>query len=29
MAVALFGKGVGDLAIVNGKEWEIMALEVS
>ena len=29
MAVALFGKGVGDLAIVNGKEWEIIALEVS
>ena len=29
MAVALFGKGVGDLATVNGKEWEIIALEVS
>lgn len=29
MAVALFGKGVGDLATVNGKEWEITALEAS
>jgi transcription elongation GreA/GreB family factor len=27
MAVALFGKGVGDLATVNGKEWEITALD--
>jgi transcription elongation GreA/GreB family factor len=27
MAVALFGKEVGDLATVNGKEWEITALE--
>jgi transcription elongation GreA/GreB family factor len=27
MAVALFGKGVGDLAAVNGKEWEITALD--
>jgi len=27
MAVALFGKGVGDLATVNGKEWEIIALD--
>ena len=24
MAVALFGKSVGDLAVVNGKEWEIV-----
>jgi transcription elongation GreA/GreB family factor len=29
MAVALFGKGVGDLATVNGKEWEIAALGTS
>jgi transcription elongation GreA/GreB family factor len=29
MAVALFGKGVGDLATVNGKEWEITALGIS
>lgn len=28
MAQALFGKGVGDLATVNGKEWEIVAIEV-
>ncbi|PSJ61377.1 transcription elongation factor GreA [Pseudaminobacter soli (ex Li et al. 2025)] len=28
MAVALFGKGVGDTAVVNGKEWEIAALKV-
>ena len=27
MAMALFGKSVGDLATVNGKEWEIVALE--
>lgn len=27
MAVALFGKAVGELATVNGKEWEITALE--
>lgn len=26
MAQALFGKGVGDAATVNGKEWEIVAL---
>jgi transcription elongation GreA/GreB family factor len=26
MAVALFGKRVGDLAVVNGKEWEIIKL---
>jgi transcription elongation GreA/GreB family factor len=26
MAVALFGKKVGDLASVNGKEWEIVKL---
>ena len=24
MAVALFGKKVGDIATVNGKEWEIV-----
>lgn len=29
MAVALFGKGVGDLATVNGKEWEITALDAA
>ena len=29
MAVALFGKGVGDLVTVNGKEWEITGLEAS
>ena len=28
MAQALFGKAVGDLATVNGKEWEIVALKV-
>lgn len=28
MAQALFGKKVGDLAVVNGKEWEIVGLEV-
>ncbi|MBE7183613.1 MAG: GreA/GreB family elongation factor [Methylobacterium mesophilicum] len=27
MARALFGKGVGDVASVNGVEWEITALE--
>ncbi len=27
MAKALFGKAVGDLATVNGKEWEIVALK--
>ncbi|UVK53853.1 transcription elongation factor GreA [Mesorhizobium sp. AR02] len=26
MAVALFGKKIGDLAAVNGKEWEIVKL---
>lgn len=26
MALALFGKSVGDVATVNGKEWEIVAL---
>jgi transcription elongation GreA/GreB family factor len=26
MAMALFGKAVGDLATVNGKEWEIVSL---
>lgn len=26
MARALFGKGVGDVAVVNGKEWEIVSL---
>ena len=28
MAVALFGKKVGDVATVNGKEWEIVKLSV-
>ena len=27
MARALFGKAVGDLAVVNGKEWQIAAME--
>jgi transcription elongation GreA/GreB family factor len=27
MAVALFGKGVGDLAVVNGKEWQILEVK--
>ena len=27
MAVALYGKKVGDTAIVNGREWEIVAIE--
>lgn len=27
MAIALFGKSVGDVATVNGKEWEIVAME--
>jgi transcription elongation GreA/GreB family factor len=27
MAVALFGKGVGETATVNGKEWEIVGLD--
>lgn len=26
MALALFGKAVGDIAVVNGKEWEIVAM---
>jgi transcription elongation GreA/GreB family factor len=26
MAIALFGKSVGDLATVNGKEWEIVEM---
>ena len=26
MAIALFGKKVGDVATVNGKEWEIVKL---
>jgi transcription elongation GreA/GreB family factor len=29
MALALFGKGVGDLATVSGKEWEITALNAA
>jgi transcription elongation GreA/GreB family factor len=29
MAVALFGKKVGDIATVNGKEWEIVKLSDS
>ncbi|MBZ9744821.1 transcription elongation factor GreA [Mesorhizobium sp. CO1-1-7] len=29
MAVALFGKKVGDVATVNGKEWEIVKLSES
>jgi len=29
MALALFGKSVGDLATVNGKEWQIVGMEVS
>jgi transcription elongation GreA/GreB family factor len=28
MAQALFGRKVGDLAIVNGKEWQIVGVEV-
>jgi transcription elongation GreA/GreB family factor len=28
MAIALFGKKVGDTAVVNGKEWEIVKLKV-
>jgi transcription elongation GreA/GreB family factor len=27
MAQALFGKKIGDTGIVNGREWEIVALE--
>ena len=26
MALALFGKAVGDLAVVNGREWEIVCI---
>jgi transcription elongation GreA/GreB family factor len=26
MAMAMFGKSVGDIATVNGKEWEIVAM---
>ena len=26
MAIALFGKKVGDIATVNGKQWEIVAI---
>jgi transcription elongation GreA/GreB family factor len=29
MAVALFGKRIGDAAVVNGKEWEIVKLSDS
>ncbi|MCZ8543146.1 transcription elongation factor GreA [Mesorhizobium qingshengii] len=29
MAVALFGKKIGDVAVVNGKEWEIVKLSDS
>ena len=28
MAQALFGKAVGDVAVVNGKEWEIVGVSV-
>jgi transcription elongation GreA/GreB family factor len=28
MAQALFGKKVGDLAVVNGKEWEIVGMAI-
>jgi len=28
MALALFGKAVGEVAVVNGKDWEIVALTV-
>lgn len=27
MALAMFGKAVGDVATVNGKDWEIVSLE--
>jgi len=27
MAIALFGKSVGDVATVNGREWEIISME--
>jgi transcription elongation GreA/GreB family factor len=26
MALALFGKSVGDVVVVNGKEWEIISV---
>ncbi|MGO4838236.1 GreA/GreB family elongation factor, partial [Rhizobiaceae sp. 2RAB30] len=29
MALAMFGKAVGDVATVNGKDWEIVSLEVA
>ncbi|GLS32860.1 transcription elongation factor [Mesorhizobium albiziae] len=29
MAIALFGKSVGDLATVNGKEWEILEMKAN
>lgn len=29
MAIALFGKSVGDLATVNGKEWEIVGMKAN
>lgn len=29
MALALFGKTVGDLATVNGKEWEIVGIKTN
>ena len=29
MALALFGKTVGDVAVVNGKEWEIVGMKVA
>jgi len=29
MARALFGKSVGDVVSVNGKEWEIVGLKAS
>ena len=27
MAIALFGKKLGDIATVNGKQWEIVAID--
>lgn len=29
MAVALYGKAVGELATVNGREWEIVAIDTA
>ena len=29
MAIALFGKSVGDVATVNGKAWEIVAIDAN